>query len=189
MTSELAERPAVRGRSTTAQAGQVYRVDVAPHGCFVCGDLNDQGLHVALRVSDGRAWTELALAATHQGWEGVVHGGILAALLDELMGWALFQQDCWGVTARLAVRYGAPIAIGQRIRVEGWVTDVRHHGFRAAGQILDVATGRTLCTADGLYVAAPAAQRTALQARYQLRLVPLAAAEAAPGHAADPEAR
>ena len=65
----------------------------------MCGDLNDHGLHVALRVGDGRAWTELVLTSSHEGWAGVIHGGIIAALLDEVMGWALFQQDCWGVTA------------------------------------------------------------------------------------------
>jgi acyl-coenzyme A thioesterase PaaI-like protein len=166
-----------------ATAEPIYRIEVAPHGCFVCGDLNDQGLHVALRVSAGRAWTELALTAYHEGWAGVVHGGILAALLDELMGWALFQQDCWGVTAQLGVRYQAPVAIGQRVRVEGWVTANHRRAFRAAGQIVDVSTGRVLTTATGTYVAADATQRATLQGRYRLRLV------AMPGshHAVAPE--
>jgi acyl-coenzyme A thioesterase PaaI-like protein len=154
-------------------ASAVYRVDVTPHGCFVCGELNEHGLHVALRVSDGRAWTELTLTHHHEGWADVVHGGILAALLDEVMSWALFQQDCWGVTARLAVRYRAPVAVGQRIRVEGWASDVQRRMYRAVGQVVDAASHAVLSTAEGTYVAAGAAQRAALQARYRLRLVPL----------------
>jgi acyl-coenzyme A thioesterase PaaI-like protein len=164
--------PALRPAAPPLASG-VYRVDVAPHGCFVCGDLNDQGLHVALRVSDGRAWTELALTHHHEGWADVVHGGILAALLDEVMGWALFQQDRWGVTARLGVRYRAPVAVGQRIRVEGWVSAVHRRAFRAAGRVLDAASHEVLSTAEGTYVAAAEPQRAALQARYRLRLVPL----------------
>lgn len=153
----------------------MYRVEVAPHGCFVCGDLNDHGLHVALRVGGGRAWTELVLTHSHEGWAGVIHGGILAALLDEVMGWALFQQDCWGVTAELGVRYKAPVVVGQRVRVEGWVTDVHRRIFHAAGRVLDARSGEVLCTGEATYMAASEAQRAELQARYQLRLVPLEA--------------
>jgi len=157
----------------TAAADPVYRVDVSPHGCFVCGELNDQGLHVDLRVAAGRAWTELTLTHHHEGWADVVHGGILAALLDEVMGWALFQQDCWGVTAQLGVRYKAPVTVGQRVRVEGWVTEVHRRILRTAGHVLDAATGDVLCTGEATYMAATAAQRAELRARYQLRLVPL----------------
>lgn len=156
-----------------APPATVYRVEVTPHGCFVCGDLNDQGLHVALRVGGGRAWTQLVLTSRHEGWAGVIHGGIIAALLDEVMGWALFQQDCWGVTAQLGVRYKAPVTVGQRVRVEGWVTEVHRRILRTAGHVLDAATGDVLCTGEATYMAATAAQRAELQARYQLRLVPL----------------
>lgn len=152
----------------------VYRVEVAPHGCFVCGDLNDQGLHVALRVGDGRAWTRLILTSRHEGWAGVIHGGIIAALLDEVMGWALFQQGAWGVTAQLGVRYKAPVTVGQDVRVEGWVTEVHRRILRTAGHVLDATTGNVSCTGEATYMAVSEAQRTELQRRYQLRLVPLA---------------
>jgi uncharacterized protein (TIGR00369 family) len=170
LTSDL--RRAAEGPS--APPSSVYRVEVAPHGCFVCGDLNDHGLHVALRVGDGRAWTELVMTSSHEGWAGVIHGGIIAALLDEVMGWALFQQDCWGVTAQLAVRYKAPVTVGQRVRVEGWVTDVHRRIFHAVGRVLDASSGLVLCTGEATYMAAGDAQRAQLLERYQLRLVPLA---------------
>jgi len=170
LTSDLRHAP--EGPSTPSS--NVFRVEVAPHGCFVCGDLNDHGLHVPLRVGDGRAWTELVLTSSHEGWAGVIHGGIIAALLDEVMGWALFQQDCWGVTAELGVRYKAPVTVGQRVRVEGWVTDVHRRIFHAAGHVVDAASGKVLCTGEATYMAAGEAQRAELQARYHLRLVPLA---------------
>ena len=165
MTSEL-----------TAAADPVYRVDVSPHGCFVCGELNDQGLHVDLRVAAGRAWTELTLTHHHEGWADVVHGGILAALLDEVMGWALFQQDCWGVTAEMTVRFKAPVAVGQRIRVEGRVAEARRRAFRTSGRIVDAASGAVLCTADATYLAVGTTVAAGLRARYRMRLVPVDAA-------------
>ena len=149
----------------------VYRFEVAPHGCFVCGDLNAHGLRLTILASGERTWSELTLAAEHEGWEGIAHGGILAALLDEAMGWALFKHDCWGVTAELTTRYRRPVEVGRRIRVEGWVTATGRRAFRTAGRILDAADGTLLCEATGVYVAAPEARKVELRERYRFRLV------------------
>ncbi len=178
MTSERGGSAAVaaeaRGRGRVSPGALVYRVDTDPHGCFVCGQLNEIGLRIRILASAGRAWTTLTLDPAYQGWDQVAHGGILAALLDELMLWALFEHDCWGVTAALAVRYRRPVPIGRPIRVEGWVTDVRRRLYRAEGRIVDTAHGSVLCTAEGSYVGADEARKAELKARYRFRLVPLA---------------
>ena len=44
-----------------------------------------------------------------EGWEGVIHGGILCTILDEVMAWALVGEDNWGVTARMAVDFRRPV--------------------------------------------------------------------------------
>lgn len=153
--------------------GRTYRIEVSPHHCFVCGDLNAHGLRLAILTAGGRAWSELTLGREHEGWEGIAHGGILAALLDEVMGWALFEHDCWGVTAELTTRYRRPVEVGRRIRAEGWVTGVRRRVFHTAGRIVDAADGTLLCEAEAVYIAAPAEKRAALKARYGFRLVPV----------------
>jgi uncharacterized protein (TIGR00369 family) len=161
----------------TSERGQAetYRLEVEPHGCFVCGDLNADGLRLPIYSSADRAWTELTIEPRFQGWADLSHGGILATLLDEVMGWALFEHDCWGVTAEMTVRYKRPVPVGQRIRVEGWPREVRRRLFRAEGHIVDAAAGTVLCTASGTYVAPDAASKAALKQRYRLRLVPTSA--------------
>jgi hypothetical protein len=86
------------------------RFEFAPHHCFACGTLNAGGLGLDLHVEPGRSWVELALEPRFEGWEGVVHGGILCAILDEVMAWALVGEDNWGVTARMAVDFRKALA-------------------------------------------------------------------------------
>ncbi len=188
MTSERTRTATVAGRpdaggSAPARDARVYRVEVEPHGCFVCGQLNEIGLRIRILSSGGRAWTTLALEPAYQGWDRVAHGGILAALLDELLLWALFEHDCWGVTAELTVRYRRPVPIGRPIRVEGWVTDARRRRFTAEGRIVDATDGSVLCTAEGTYLGADEARKVELKARYRFRLVP------APEEAVPPDPR
>ena len=58
-----------------------------------------------------------------EGWEGIIHGGILCTILDEVMAWALVAQDSWGVTARMSIDFRRPVTVGQAIRAEGWIAE------------------------------------------------------------------
>jgi uncharacterized protein (TIGR00369 family) len=146
-------------------------IEVAPHNCFACGELNEHGLHLDLHVEGDRCWTELALPDRFQGWEGIAHGGILCTILDEVMAWSLAATDNWGVTARLNVAFRKPVALGPPFRAEGWVTTVRRRMIETAGRIVDPADGTQLATAVATYVAADAESRRRLQERYRFRLV------------------
>jgi acyl-coenzyme A thioesterase PaaI-like protein len=139
---------------------------IRPHHCFACGELNDIGLHLILRLESNRCWTELAIPDRYQGWEGIIHGGILCTILDEVMAWALVERDSWGVTARLAVEFRRPVIVGQRIRAEGWITESRRRIQRTAARIVDAETGVELAIADATYVAAPDARKAELKERY-----------------------
>ena len=146
-------------------------MDLAAHRCFACGDLNAHGLHLVLHVAGDTCWTELELPADFQGWEGIAHGGIVATILDEVMAWALASADAWGYTARMAIEYRRPVPIGRPIRGEGRIVRQRRRLVTTAGRLLDPATGEVLATADGLYLAAPDAERAALKDRYGFRFV------------------
>ena len=95
------------------------RYMVSPHACFACGELNEHGLHLVLHVDGEMCWTELTLRPEFQGWEGIAHGGIVATILDEVMGWALAAADAWGHTAKMSIAYKRPVPVGTRIRGEG----------------------------------------------------------------------
>ena len=145
------------------------RFEFTPHNCFACGTLNAGGLGLILHVEPGRCWTEVALASTFEGWESVIHGGILCTILDEVMAWALVGEDNWGVTARMTVDFRRPVAVGMPIRAEGWITRARRRVVDTAGRIVDATTGVELATATGVYVAAGAKRKLDLQERYAYR--------------------
>jgi acyl-coenzyme A thioesterase PaaI-like protein len=155
------------------------RYVVSPHACFACGELNTHGLQLVLHVADETCWTELTLLPDFQGWEGIAHGGIVATILDEVMGWALAAADAWGFTARMSIDYKRPVPVGTRIRGEGRLVERRKRLLTMTARLLDADTGVVLATADALYVAAPAAQLAELKERYAFRLVPESAADGA----------
>ena len=147
-------------------------IEVAPHHCFACGALNEQGIHLDLHVDGDRCWTELTVADRFQGWDGIAHGGIICTILDEVMAWSLAATDNWGLTARLNVDFKRPVRLGVPIRGEGWITTVRRRIVETAARIVDPESGDVLATATATYVAADAARKAELQARYRFRLTP-----------------
>jgi uncharacterized protein (TIGR00369 family) len=141
---------------------------ILPHHCFACGELNEIGLHLALKFEPNRCHADLALPNVYEGWEGVVHGGIICTILDEVMAWALIDMDSWGVTARMSVEFKRPLLVGQAIRAEGWVVDARRRLHRTAGRIVDAGTGEVVATAEATYVAANEQKKRELKERYGL---------------------
>jgi acyl-CoA thioesterase FadM len=84
--------------------------------------------------------------------------------------------DNWGVTARLNVEFRRPVRVGRAIRAEGWITSARRRVVDTAARIVDVEDGLELASAIGVYVAADAARKRELQARYGFRRLDSAAA-------------
>jgi uncharacterized protein (TIGR00369 family) len=95
-----------------------------PHssGCFLCGDENIQGVRTAFFVEEGAVRARLSLPAHVNGYKGVAHGGVVAALLDETMGWSATvfgEKHPMYVTAELTVKYMAPVPVGEPVEVVG----------------------------------------------------------------------
>ncbi len=89
--------------------------------CYVCGKENPAGLAVAFAIDkEARSITaDFTPAALHQGYEGIVHGGILSALLDEAMVKLAFSLGIPAVTAEMTVKFKSPCAPGEELRVSG----------------------------------------------------------------------
>lgn len=154
--------------ATTVQGARLSYEDfrIRPHNCFACGELNEAGLHLKLELEPGRCTTALTIPRRFEGWEGIIHGGILCAILDEVMAWALVAQDSWGVTARMSVDFRRPVTVGQSIRAEGWITSDRRRIHGTAGRIVDAETGVELAVAEATYVAANESRKRELKERY-----------------------
>ncbi len=136
------------------------------HWCFACGRLNPVGLHLEFDVSRDRAETRYTGRKEHEGYEGALHGGIVAALLDETMGWAIFHQGIWGVTAKLSVTYRRPVPVGEELLVAAEVVRDRGRAIEIHGTIARAAGGEVLAEADAMYMRMPDERRRALEQRY-----------------------
>jgi acyl-CoA hydrolase len=166
---------------------RALRIEVEPHNCFACGELNVHGLHLVLHVTSDGCWTDLSLPERFEGWQGIAHGGIVCTILDEVMAWALVDRDAWGLTARMSVDFKRPVRIGVPIRAEGRVTGTRRRVLRTAARVVDLASGEELATGEATYVAAPEHRKRELKERYRFRAVP-ELADTTPRPAEMPEA-
>ena len=136
------------------------------HWCFACGRLNDSGLHLDFDVSRGRAETTCVPERRHQGYDGTVHGGIVAALLDETMGWAIFHEGVWGVTARLNVAFRQPVPVGEELRIVGEVVRERSRSIETHGAVSRGSDGTVLAEADAVFLLMPDERRRELEQKY-----------------------
>jgi uncharacterized protein (TIGR00369 family) len=89
--------------------------------CYVCGKDNPAGLRAVFEI-DGAARTitgRFQPRPDHEGWEGIVHGGIVSALLDEAMVKLAAHLGIRAVSAELTVTFKAPAASGKELLVRG----------------------------------------------------------------------
>ena len=109
----------------------------ADSACFVCGDNNPIGLKAEFSVdtTEHRSYAALQLASEYQGWQDVIHGGVLAALLDEACIYACRSKADQCVTAELQVRYRRPVPVGASIEVTGRLDDSRRKIWQASAQL------------------------------------------------------
>jgi uncharacterized protein (TIGR00369 family) len=108
--------------------------------CFLCGRQNPVGLKLDF-YEDREAEqvrVEFVVPDEYQGYPGVVHGGIVAAILDETAGRAVMvrgsDEDLFA-TLRLTVRYRRPTPTGTPLIAVGWVERMGGMGARVAGEI------------------------------------------------------
>lgn len=92
--------------------------------CFVCGVENPVGLHLHFyQTAPGEVETRYTAPEHFQGYPGVLHGGIVATILDETAGRALMGSDPaqprFMYTAKLEIKYRRNVPIGQPLRVVG----------------------------------------------------------------------
>ncbi|GAB4254883.1 MULTISPECIES: PaaI family thioesterase [Deferrisoma] len=121
--------------------------------CFFCGTENPRGWGIRYRVEPSTGRVEGAVRADPAfcGYPGVVHGGIQAALLDDVMYWAVaWRAGTSSVTVGLSTRFRAVAPTGAELRLEARVVSSDERDVRAAGTLLGP-DGRVLCEAEGTY--------------------------------------
>ncbi|WP_300523491.1 PaaI family thioesterase [Aminiphilus sp.] len=110
-------------------------------GCFVCGSVesNPRALDLAIFWNEEEHRTEIPFRAdeTWCGYKGVVHGGILSAITDDAMAWALRETWAdWGFTGSLSVRFLRPVMAGIPYTAFGWAEERRGRKVATKAHIL-----------------------------------------------------
>ena len=131
--------------------------------CFVCGRENPIGLMMDFyTTSPGECRTELSIPEAYEGYPGVVHGGIIAAILDETGGRAhMTDPTRFMVTAQLNVRYRKPVPSATPLEILGFAGERRGKVSNARSQIRNK-DGEVLAEAELVLVDIPESQIAAL---------------------------
>ena len=118
--------------------------------CYVCGPENPRGLRLAWSLDeDGAVRARFRPDRTHQGWKGVVHGGILGALLDEAMAqWAVKNKKPT-VTGKIEIRYRRPAPTDATLVAEARLVADRGRFLRMVAAVRDEGSGVIYADARG----------------------------------------
>ncbi|MEW6081419.1 MAG: PaaI family thioesterase [Bacillota bacterium] len=121
--------------------------------CFGCGRDNPIGLKLVFREENDLYVSDFSPLPEHQGYPGMVHGGIICAILDEAMGRLVWSQGCDSFTARLETRFKKPVPIEHPIRVQARQVSQGRAGTLLEARIL-LENGQVAAEAKGTYLKA-----------------------------------
>ncbi len=128
-----------------------------PHtsGCLVCGRTNPHGLCLSLHVNPttSEVTTRFTPKPEHIGFENIIHGGLLATVLDEAMVWAAtwsIKRFC--LAAELTVRYRSSARPGEPLNVTATIDTARSKLITTTGQILRPSDNTVIATASGKFI-------------------------------------
>lgn len=116
--------------------------------CFVCGKENPVGLKAQFKSEEGKSYAELRISKEYQGWSGIIHGGIIAAVLDEACVYAGNSLGYNTLTAELRVRFKKAIEPEEKILVEAEANLLKSKLIEAWAKIKD-SQGNLVAEAQG----------------------------------------
>ena len=96
-------------------------------GCFGCSPTNGTGLQLRFRRGGTRIFAAYRIPDRFHGAPGIAHGGIVAAILDEIScAAAVFVADQFVVTGELVIRYERPVPVDVPLELEAEITSRAH---------------------------------------------------------------
>lgn len=123
--------------------------------CLVCGEQNEFGLRTRFyETADNQVVALFHPRPLHQSYPQVTHGGISAAVLDEVIGRAIMacqDEKTFGVTVDLSLRYRKPVPYGVCLKAIGRITSDNGRMFEGTGEIY-LPNGEVAVSARGKYL-------------------------------------
>lgn len=163
-TAEMVEKGEPRSRPIESIKRRLWE-DAPPDGgpmshfaeCVVSGTANPMGIGIKVRREGDEAVARFNLGAAFEGAPQRAHGGIVAAIFDDVMGYVLVIHRTPAFTGRLTVNYRAPVPMGSDMTVRARLD-------RRSGRKLSMTAEMSLasepdqpivCDAEGLFIAIP----------------------------------
>ena len=101
------------------------------------------------RNEDGSVWGDFLAHQKFEGYSGILHGGIIATLLDSAMTNCLLMEGIPALTGRLSIKYSTPIRTGTVVKLEAKIVDQFHKMFILEGKAL--VDGKRVASAEAKY--------------------------------------
>lgn len=118
--------------------------------CVVCGPGCSHGLRLCFTLdAGGVAVTHFDCGRSFAGYNGLLHGGVIATLLDGAMTNCLFLHGIVAVTADLRVRYRHPVLLEERAEIRAWVAEPARPIYRLRAELRQ--SGRVKATAQATF--------------------------------------
>lgn len=118
--------------------------------CFACGANNGLGLGLKFhKHEDGTVFGNFFADPKFEGYSGIIHGGIIATLLDSAMTHCLLMKDIPALTGRLSIKYSTPIRTGTVVKLEARIVGQFHEMFILQGKAW--VDGKRVASAEAKY--------------------------------------
>lgn len=118
--------------------------------CFACG--SNDGIGLGLRFyknEEGVVYGNFFADPKYEGYSGIIHGGIIATLLDSVMTHCLLIKNIPALTGRLSIKYSNPIQTGASVRLEAKIVNQIHGVFILGGKVS--VNGKKVASAEAKY--------------------------------------
>ncbi len=122
--------------------------------CFVCGKNNPLGLHAIVKRDKDKIIGEFIPKKEHEGPKGILHGGVISALLDEVMvhlAHTVISPGQDTPTASLSIRFYKPVPTGKKIILEATTTGERSKLILAQASV-KFEDGTPVARAEGKFI-------------------------------------
>jgi acyl-coenzyme A thioesterase PaaI-like protein len=160
--SWLPEVEAGAGRSRSVETMKQHMFERPAEGepigtfpdCVVSGDANPMGIDVQFFREGDEAVSRPVLGPAFEGAPNRAHGGVVAAVFDDLMGFVLTIHESPAYTAELTVRYRQPTPVGEEIEFRARLVSRRGRRLHIEAEATD-ADGKKIAEATGLFITIP----------------------------------
>ena len=126
--------------------------------CFACGPRNPWGLKLTFEQKGDTVVTRFTGRDEYQGFPGMLHGGVIGALLDEVMSRiSVAREGRWTMTARMEVRYRLPVPIDEEVTAMAEYAGTSRGLVRATGKLV-LPSGAVAAEGTGVFAYVPGAK-------------------------------